>query len=120
MAPMFPPAPRKPRNKPVMILTIAVVFFVLAAGALGTLWLVEQGNHKGTTSELQTVKDNLAKTKDELKTVQSDKDAALAARQRLERDAENSKPCITTAKAFIRATSAADADKLFDQLIDNC
>jgi pentatricopeptide repeat protein len=84
------------------------------------LWLTEQGDHKGTSSELQTVKDNLAKTKDELKTSQDEKDKAVAARQRAERDAENSKDCLTAAKGLVRASSEEEADKLFDEMIDAC
>jgi hypothetical protein len=118
---MYPaPRPRKPRNKPVMILTVALVFFVLASGALGTLWLVEQGNHKGTSSELQTVRDNLTKTQNDLKATRESEANASNAQHKAERDAEINKPCLDAARAFIRATNAADAQKRWDAMIDVC
>jgi hypothetical protein len=115
-----PYSPRKPRNKAVVWLTTAVVFFVLAAGALGTLWLVEVGNHKGTSSELQTVQQNLDKTRSDLKTALSDKDTALAAKQRLERDIENNKPCLLAVKNMMHARTEDDFKKFADDVDQNC
>ena len=45
---------------------------------------------------------------------------AVAAKQRLERDAENNKPCLTAVKAMIRAVSEDDFKKFSDQVFDNC
>jgi hypothetical protein len=115
-----PYAPRKPRNKAVVWLTAAVAFFVLVAGVLGALWLVEVGDHKGTTSELQSVRDNLENAKGELKTALADKDSATAAKQRLERDAENNKSCLTSVKAMVRADNEQEFKKLADEVYINC
>jgi uncharacterized protein (DUF3084 family) len=119
-APTYQPAPAKPRNKAVITLTIAVVLLFLTSGALGTLWLVEQGNHKGTTSELQTVKNNLGKTTDELKTAQDEAAKSNVDKQRTIRDMENNKPCLDAAKAYVRSLSEAEANKNYDNLIKAC
>nr|WP_157527529.1 hypothetical protein [Kibdelosporangium sp. MJ126-NF4] len=99
---------------------LAIVFF-LGTGAFATLWLVEQGDHKGTTSELETVRANLTKTADELRSAQQARSQADTEKQRAQRDMENVKPCLDSAKRFAQgAFSEAEAEKRFDDLMLNC
>jgi hypothetical protein len=118
--PNYPPQPRKPRNKPVIILTTLAIVFFFGTGTFAALWLVEQGDHKGTSSELQTVQGNLTKTADELKTAQAQKTQADLEKQRVLRDAEATKPCLDAAKALIRAFSEEEADKQYEVMIQKC
>jgi hypothetical protein len=118
--PYYPPQPGKPRNKPVIILTTLAILFFLGMGAFAALWLVEQGDHKGTNSELQTVQGNLTKTADELKTAQAQKTQADLEKQRALRDAEANKPCLDAAKGLIRALSDEEADKQYEAMIQKC
>ncbi|MFD1050925.1 hypothetical protein ACFQ1S_38070, partial [Kibdelosporangium lantanae] len=112
--------PRKPRNKAATLMAVLVVFFVLASGTLGTLYLVEVGDHKATASDLQITRDSLDRTRAELKTTQADKETALAAKQRLERDAENTKPCLTAVKGMIHARTEDEFKKFADDVDREC
>jgi hypothetical protein len=118
--PYHPPQPRRPRNKPVIILASLAVAFFMAMGAFAALWLIEQGDHKGTSSELQTVQGNLTRTADELKTAQQQKSQADVEKQRALRDAEAAKPCLDAAKALVRAFSDEEADKHYEAMIQKC
>jgi uncharacterized protein (DUF3084 family) len=118
--PYHPPLPRKPRNKSVIILTTLAIAFFLGTGTFAALWLVEQGDHKGTSSELQTVQGNLTKTADELTTAQTQKTQADLEKQRALRDADASKPCLDAAKALIRAFSEEEAEKQYDAMVQKC
>jgi hypothetical protein len=122
MAPPQPyvPVPPKPRNKAATLMVVLMVFFVLTTATLGTLYLVEVGDHKATSSDLQTTRDTLDKTKAELKTTQADKETAVAAKQRLERDAENSKPCLTAVKGMIHARTEDEFTKFADDVDRIC
>jgi uncharacterized protein HemX len=42
--------PRRNRTMPVLVALVVVLF--LAAGAFGTLWFIERGDHKATTDQL--------------------------------------------------------------------
>jgi hypothetical protein len=116
--PMY--VPRKPRNKPVLVLSIAAVFFFLSTAALGTLWLIEKGDHKSTANELSSTQNSLTKTKDDLKSAEGREQAANVERQKTLKDIQAMQPCFNAAKAFLRASNEADANKAFDQLIDAC
>ncbi|ONI76074.1 hypothetical protein ALI144C_35845 [Actinosynnema sp. ALI-1.44] len=116
----FPTTQSTPRNKVMTALIVLAVIFFLGTGAFAALWLVEQGDHKGTTSELQTVRADLTKTADELKGAQQARSQSEADKQRLQRDVEHAKPCLDSAKRFVRALTDADADKQFDEMMINC
>ncbi|MEV4317744.1 hypothetical protein [Actinocrispum sp. NPDC049592] len=116
----FPAPPRKPRSKALVALSVAAAFFFLASAALGTLWLIEIGDHKSTANELHTTQASLTKAKDDLKSAEGREQAANTERQKSLKDVQNMQPCYNAAKAFMRANSEQEADKLFDQLIDAC
>jgi uncharacterized protein HemX len=46
--------PRRSRTVPVLVALVVVL--VMAAGAFGTLWFVEKGDHKATTDQLTAAK----------------------------------------------------------------
>jgi hypothetical protein len=121
----FPVVPQpchqpRTRNKPVIILAALAAALFLAMGTFAALWLVEQGDHKATSSELQTVQGNLTKTADELRTAQQQKSQADSEKQRALRDAEATKPCLDAAKALVRAFTDEEADKQYDVMIQEC
>lgn len=114
------PAPRKPRNKPAIVMTALAIVFLLAAGAFGALWLVEQGDHKGTNSELQTVRSNLSKTTKQLEDTEKERASAVADKQRAEQSSAATKPCLDAAKATIRALTEDEFRKNFQEMVKQC
>jgi uncharacterized protein (DUF3084 family) len=115
-----PPAPRKPRNTPMVVLTVTAIFFFLTTAALGTLWLIEIGDHKSTSSELSTAQGSLTKTRDDLKAAESKQQAADLERQKTLKDVQAMQPCYNAARALLRAASEDDAKKRFEELVDAC
>src|SRR5690242_16449044 len=56
-----PPLPPKPRRGNTMVaLVVALVVLVGLAGTFTTLWLIESGNHRQTSSDLQNKEKELA------------------------------------------------------------
>ena len=116
----FPAVQPKPRSRATTVLTVLAVVFFLGTGAFAALWLVEQGDHKGTTSQLETVRTDLTKTSDDLKNAEQARSQAESAKQRTQRDIEHTKPCLDSAKRFVRALTEADAEKQYDDMLLNC
>ncbi|MCE7005587.1 hypothetical protein LWC34_22565 [Kibdelosporangium philippinense] len=114
------PVPRKPRNKPAIVMSALAIVFFLAAGALGALWLVEQGDHKGTSGELQTVQANLAKTAKRLEDTESERIKAVSDKQRAEQNAQATKPCTDAAKSVIRSINEEEFRKGFQEMVKQC
>lgn len=116
----LPAAQAKPRNRATTVFAVLAVVFFLGAGAFAALWLVEQGNHKGTSSELGTVRADLTKTADELKSAEQARSQAESAKQSTQRDLERTKPCLDSAKRLVRALTDAEAEKQYDEMMLNC
>ncbi|RSM74347.1 hypothetical protein DMH04_40095 [Kibdelosporangium aridum] len=114
------PAPRKPRNKPAIVMTVLAIVFFLASGAFGALWLVEQGDHKGTNSELQTVRSNLSKTTKQLEDTERERAGAVSDKQRAEQNSAATKPCLDAAKGTIRSISEDEFRKNFQEMVKQC
>jgi hypothetical protein len=111
--PQFAAPPRKPRNKPAIVLAIVAAVFIAATGVLGTLFIVEQGDHKRTSGELGTVRDEL----------DSAKQSATHAADELKRKTariDQMQGCVSAALKYLEARTEAEAETLFDNLYDSC
>jgi hypothetical protein len=118
-----PPPPYVPptaRNKPMITLAVLAVLFFLTTTAFGALWAIEQSDHKGTDSELRTVRDTLGKATTELETVRSRYSEATSDKLRVEANLKVVQACVAAAEAYIRATDEAEAEEHYDSMLEEC
>lgn len=111
--PQSGPAPEPaaaPRGKAtVAFASIAVVFFLVAA-TFGTLWIIEHGDHKDTSSQLTTVRTEVEGERAKAKAAEAKTQAAEAKtqeavneQQKLRKTNESMQACVNAGKAIVKA-----------------
>jgi hypothetical protein len=115
-----PGVPSAPRNKPMITLAVLAVLFFLTTTAFGAMWAIEQSDHKGTDSELRTVRDNLSKTTTELENARSLYSEATSDKLRVESNIKALQACVDAADAYLKATNEQDADKHYGAMLAEC
>jgi uncharacterized protein HemX len=126
-----PPPPSPPKRTAVVVLTIAAVLMLGAAATLGTLWFIEQGDHKKTTEQLSTRDEQLATRDTELadeKKAHDGTKSKLGDAEKAKTDAEGKVTELTScaaagkelARLAIANASDAEGEKAFDTLVLEC
>jgi flagellar basal body-associated protein FliL len=122
--------PGKPRRKITVVLAGFAVLLFLAAGAFGTLWFIERGDHDTTRAQLTAARteaeDNKTKQK-AAETKATDAEGkwhdATAERQKAQNAKEREALCAGNSRdliAAVKANKQAEAEKLLTSVVMSC